>query len=192
MISLSRKFFLGATACALALVTRADIIVDQPSTAGSVQVLAFDPLGQSFTAASNKLISFDFDILTYNPTFANHALRLDILQGSGTGGLVLDTATFSLASGFNGLAGATFNLDVIAGGIYTAVLTTDTVFWGVSVNGSDVYAGGNSFYNGHATGGDLVFRATFADATVPDGSSTILLLGGALTSLAVARRRFRS
>lgn len=189
---ISPKFILGATlCCAMALASRADIVVDQAALNGSYQILYYSPTGQSFTAASDQLISFDFYFRTFNPGFGNNPLTIDILDGDGLGGPVLASSTFSLADGFDGLAGATFNLNVITGNVYTAVVSTSSIYWGLGANTFDVYSGGQ-LYAGNSLGwGDVTFRATFADASVPESGTTLLLVGGALSALALFRRRFQ-
>jgi hypothetical protein len=177
--------------------------VSQLQTDGSIQVQYGEPLGQSFTAVNNELTSFEFNMDgNYNPV-PNDPLALDILQGSGIGGAVLASSTFSLADGFDDWAGANFNLNVTNGQQYTATLETDTPYWGVNTYDSDSvdpYSGGEGFIQGdlassffYSTYADFQFQATFTDGSkvaVPDASSTILMLSSALLGLGVLRRRF--
>ncbi len=178
----------GAALATLSLSARAVTIVEQSAVNGSFVIDYFDPVGQSFTAASNQLVSFEFSFVSWVPAEANNAMTLSIRQGDGLNGSVLASSSLTVNSG--GYNGVVFNLNVTAGALYTAVISADSWRWGLAGNTANVYAGGQLYTGGANLGwGETVFRATFADnVSVPEASSTIALLGLALASLAIARR----
>jgi len=191
-----RKFAFVSVAFSVALLSaRADIIVmSDPGNEGGAQIQYYSPIGQSFTAASDELLGFEFFFDTLNGKYTNPPITLSIRQGEGTSGAVLDSKTFSLPDNYQGWGGAAFALNLISGGLYTATLETSNPYWGIRlVPGSDTYTGGHAFINGTPLEGqettDLVFRATFADAHVPDVTSTagVFLIG--LLGLGAMRRR---
>lgn len=174
---------------ALPVASRGVTVVTQPNSDVSMQVEYFEPLGQSFTAVGNTLLSFEFYLFPMNPFFANVSLTLDIRQGAGTGGAVLDTVTLNLADGYVGWAGSAFNVSLVTGQQYTATLDTSNPYWGLAGLQSDGYAGGQSFAEPGGFAQDFMFRATFDDTNVPDTANTLGLLTLALTGLVGLRRR---
>jgi len=76
-------------------------VILQDTTNSAYQVQAFEPMGQSFTA-EDASISFAFFYEIFNPGSPNDPLQLELRQGDGLGGALLDTKVFSLPSGFNG------------------------------------------------------------------------------------------
>lgn len=177
------------------LPARADVVImSDPGNEGGAQIQYYIPIGQSFTAAGDVLLGFDFFFDTFNSKYANPPITLSIHEGAGTSGTVLDSKMFSLPDNYQGWGGAAFALDLISGGIYTATLETSNPYWGIRlVPGSDTYSGGNAFISGKPLEGqettDLVFRATFADAHVPEITSTAAVFLIGLLGLGAVRRR---
>jgi len=172
-------FFL-AGAMAASLAHSSPILINGPD-GGSNQIKYFEPSGQSFTALGSSLTYLGFDISDYNPAENDPNFQIELLAGSGTGGLVLGSTTITPGDGFNGFITTTaFNgISLTAGAQYTAILLNDTAQWGFERTGSDVYAGGSGFIGGNAVPFDLFFTADFADGNaVPEPSSIALVALG--------------
>jgi hypothetical protein len=193
--------FSAAAVVALPFVSRADLIVSVNGNGGAGIVSGSNP-GQSFTALSDQLLSFDFQLETFNPSFPNDPFTLQILQGDGLGGTVLASQTFTVPNNFNGYTGVTFTtpLSVVSGDIYTATLRTDSVYFGITNSPNSTYDGGKAYFGSspqyqpyYHDYTQFGFQATFADgsdSSVPDATSTLPLLTGVLVGLAALRRKF--
>src|SRR4051812_8918609 len=85
---------------------RADVVImSDPGNEGGAQIQYYIPIGQSFTAAGDELLGFDFFFDTFNSKYANPPITLSIHEGAGTGGTVLDSKTFSLPDNYQGWGG---------------------------------------------------------------------------------------
>jgi hypothetical protein len=199
-IQIRNLTILALAAIALPLVSKAQTI-GNTTTEGTTQIYAAHP-SQSFTALDGGLSSFEFNIQAFNTQDANVPLTLTIEEGNGPGGSVVDSETFSLPDDFSGFAGITYStpLDLTAGDMYTAVLTTSNPYWGLGLanpasttyNAPDGYAFFGSsdqyqpYYHNYT---ETEFQATFgATSSAPDASGTAVLLGAALLALAGIRR----
>jgi hypothetical protein len=101
--------------------SRAGTIFQGQSNA-SIQVNAYEPVAQSFTAEDPR-ISFAFDFRVLNAAFPNDPLRLRLLAGDGLGGTELAKVTFSIPTGYNGLFDVNLSEVTLAvGEVYTAEL----------------------------------------------------------------------
>lgn len=182
----------------LPLTAHAVLVESQLTSNASVQIHFYEPIGQSFTALDNQLQGFEFQFTAINAHLTSAPITLSILDGAGTAGPVLASSTFSLPTGFFGFAGASFAQALVTGHAYTAVLHTDTAYWGIRVQQAATYAGGQAYY--HPLTGpnnfnweDAAFRATFGHtagpAPVPESAATLFLLSSGVAGLRLLRRR---
>lgn len=161
-----------------------------------------EPIGQTFTAASNTLLGFNFYIYPINPDLPNTQLQLSIWDGTGIGGSLLVSSIISPNADYAGWAGANFSLNVITGSTYSATLQTvgsvaDPFHWGIVHSNADVYAGGEGLLKGgpiqYTNFTDFGFQAVFADATystVPESGSTLGMFTCMFLVMGFFRRRF--
>lgn len=154
------------------------------------QVNYFEPLGQSFVA-EDAAIKFAFRYLPINTWFSNDPLEISLVAGAGTGGAVLATETFSLASNFDGFHDIDFSsVALTIGQSYTAVLRVpgDSPFWAIYTSNNS-YTGGTAYQNGNPAGWDTIFRVTPVEQQheVPEPAS--LALAGLGLAALLARRK---
>ena len=156
----------------------ANIIQDQ--TNGAYQILAFSPIGQTFTAEDAFIQSIGFSLADFNPTFApdDFSITVKLYEGIGTSGLLLGSGVFDqLVDDFNGWADVDFTSVVLnVGNSYTAIVEDDTVRWGVEAFNENLYLGGQAILYGSLNETtDLRFRVltreTAAPTSVPEPST---------------------
>ncbi|MEP0754933.1 PEP-CTERM sorting domain-containing protein [Trichocoleus sp. Lan] len=172
----------------------ASIIQDQ--TDGAYQILAFSPIGQTFTAEDTFIKSIGFYIKDFNPTAAPNDFSITINLYKGTSGVFLGSGVFDdLVDGFEGYADVDFSyIALTVGDTYTAIVEDDTVRWGLSIASDlgDPYPGGVAITNGNLQDNiDTRFRVLAAETeSVPEPNSVLGLLAfGTLGAGSFLKRR---
>lgn len=167
----------------------APILQDQTSSA--YQIEFFSPFGQSFTA-EDAHVSIGFFIQDFNPQIApgDDDVTITLYAGEGTAGAVLGSGDVTgLTLGFQGWADVDFSsVALTLGSVYTAVISDDTVRWGVQAQTSgNPYAGGQLYLEGNAqANGDARFRVLPQQVPEP---LTLVLAGLGLAGFSLRRRR---
>ncbi|HEY3755855.1 MAG TPA: hypothetical protein VGL42_06875 [Opitutaceae bacterium] len=186
-------FPIAGLALALLPLAHANQTISQTSSDDMDELQFFQPMGQSFTAEGAFLTDFQFYIGPANQNWPVTSLSMEILDGNGLGGSVLDSQTFSPGGGYQWLDWS-LKLAVTSGNQYTAVITNSgSPYWGIDGYDGDAYSGGQAYVNNYPqynTIGDFTFQATFASAA-PDAASTLGLLGAGLGVLFLAGSRKR-
>jgi CSLREA domain-containing protein len=148
---------------------------DDNDTGWSVtqQILAGEPLGQTFTAISNnRLSTVAFYVADMNASVApdDDSVTFELYEGVGTGGRLLGRREYTgLATGHTGFIEVDFSaVTLVDGDVYTAVLANDTARWGRVACGNQ-YAGGTALYaNSPSPTADALFRVVWQpDAPLP-------------------------
>jgi hypothetical protein len=180
-------------------------VVSGTTSPRAVTVSFFDPIGQTFTAFTDTLVSVGFEFTTLNPTAANTNLTLSIFAGETLAGAALFSSSFLLPATLDQrderawVDVAVPGLAVVRGQRYSLVLTATSaraaLLTGPGFNpvtgqffGGDAYAGGQllgtpaPYANcvGATNNCDANFRVTgenFA-AAVPEPSAWALLILG--------------
>jgi hypothetical protein len=153
-----------ATAAVVMLATSsvqgATIFNDNPPFTLSATIWFFQPLGQSFTAIDSNLLSIGFLFDVANPGFGGVPIQLDLRAGSGLGGTLIATRSFTLPDDFHGgFVDIDFSgTNLTIGHMYTATLSLSST--------SIAPRHGVGFYNDTYAGGQ-VYSATWSDF-VPD------------------------
>ena len=116
------------------------------------QIQAGEPIGQTFTAISDsRLASISFYVADMNESVAetDYSLTFELYEGVGVSGRLLGRRECAeLEDGFAGFIEADFSsVTLVAGQMYTAVLSNDTARWGRVACGNQ-YAGGTALYAG--------------------------------------------
>jgi len=187
-------FVFTAILCLAAPLFGGPILQDNYNSTWAIQF--HEPIGQSFTAEDPN-VTFGFFLTTMNPTETNGMLTVTLYQGSGFGGSVLGSSTFSLANGYDNFFDVDFTaVNLVVGNVYTVgVSHPSSLYWGLQgMLDTDNYAGGTAFTFGNP-GGDIGgmtlrdwrFRVTPAAAEIPKPAGfTLLPLG--LAAIAAWRR----
>lgn len=219
LLLLSPLAVLAATAPAAAQTADDTLqVVSGTTGARGVQILAFGPVGQSFTAIDSTLTSFGFQFQTFNASAANSPVSFSLLAGAGLGGASIYSQSLTLPTTLPGRTGvfhdfAVPDLAVTIGDVYTAVLSSASTRVGVALGpeydiyngtalGGDAYAGGRAYFatqpfgnctNDAGSNCDLNFRVSglrAIAAAVPEPASWgMMILGVGLAGGAVRRRR---
>ena len=210
---------LGMAAPAAAQTTSDTLqVVSGQTGARGVQIMAFGPVGQSFTAIDSTLTSFGFQFQTFNDTAANTPVTFSLLSGAGLGGASLYTQSLTLPTNLPARTGVFYdfsvpNLAVTIGSVYTAVLSSTStrdgvalgpeynIYTGVPTSG-DAYAGGQAYFgtqpfpnctNDSTSNCDLNFRVSGTRpvvAAVPEPAGWAMMLAGfGAAGTAIRRRR---
>jgi hypothetical protein len=131
----------GTGLALLASVPAAASLVLNDGVGGALQINAFQPLGQSFTAISSLVISIGFNFRRFDPDAPVAPITISLYAGTGTGGALVAQRRFTLANdkGFTDIAFD--NTPVVIGQIYTAALTSASKHQGVLYT-KNLYAGG--------------------------------------------------
>ncbi len=121
-----------------------------PTWGLTIQIKAFDPIGQTFKAEGNTLESFTFLYRILDYDIAEAPITLSIYAGIGNGGPLIGAETFSLDIGHYGLHAVNFSpLGSVftIGDQYSAMVTTTSARWGLT-DSSNGYADGEEIYWG--------------------------------------------
>ena len=193
-------------------------VVSGPTGARGVQIMAFGPLGQSFTSIDSTLTSFGFQFQLFNAGSANTPITFSLLSGAGLAGASLYSTTLTLPTTLPDRTGVFYdfsvpNLAVDIGSVYTAVLSSSSnrvglalgpeynIFTGAALGG-DAYTGGRAFFttiafpnctNDSSSNCDLNFRVSGTRplvSAVPEPEAWAMLVAGfGLMGTAIRRRR---
>lgn len=195
-------------------------VVSGTTSPRGVTVSFFDPIGQTFTAFTDRLTSVGFEFTTFNTTQPNSPLTLNIYAGETLTGASLFTSTFILPSTLTNrdqrawVDIAVPGLAVTRGTFYSLVLNATSsraaLLTGPGFNsstgqffGGDAYAGGRllgtpqPYANcmGASNNCDANFRVTgenLVAAAVPEpGTWALLILGFGAVGGALRRRATR-
>lgn len=186
-----------ATALVAGLCTAATAaVIEQPDQNQRIAILAFEPVGQSFTAEDTR-VNIAFAYLLQNPFEPDASVEMTLYEGVGTGGTVLQTVGVALpaalvsAPGYPGdFVDANFsNVLLTVGNVYTAAVTTSNSSYrvGITLQETDAYPGGQAIFGqafSECPGAtcDLRFRVTPVPAP-----AALPLIGAALGALGFLR-----
>lgn len=191
-------------------------VVSGPTGGRGAQILAFGPIGQSFTAIDTNLTSFGLQFQTFNSGSAAASVLFRLLAGDGLGGAQLYSRSLTLPSDLPARTGVFYDFDitganVLLGQRYTAVVSSTTNRYGVALGpeyniftgaalGGDAYSGGQAYFGttpfdncANPSNCDLNFRVTGFNSTaaVPEASTWAMMLVGFGLVGATTRRRTR-
>lgn len=190
-------------------------VISGPTGGRGAQIMAFGPIGQSFTAIDTNLSSFGLQFQTFNSGSTAASVLFRLLAGDGLGGTQIYSRSLTLPNDLPARTGTFFDFDitganVVLGQRYTAVVSTSTNRYGIALGpeyniftgvalGGDAYAGGQAYFGttpfANCTNPgpcDLNFRVTGTNATpaVPEPSTWAMLLVG-FGIVGATRRRSR-
>jgi hypothetical protein len=173
------------------------------TTTSQVQVEYFGPIGQSFTAIDDQLVSIGFKLGTLNASFPNDPVTVDLYSGAGTGGTLLASDTLTLPDYLDGTAFTDFDFSgttLSVGGIYSAVVSIvgSSPHTGIGLSSADPYSGGAAFGQNLGDAGcnpgacDLAFQVvgTSAAGALPEPATwAMMILGFGAAGAALRQRR---
>lgn len=173
------------------------IVIDQPQANDAIQINAFAPVGQSFTANSSTIETIELALRNFNipGNEADLNVMVTLFEGEGFGGLQLAQATVDVdailgtdpVSIFRWISFGMGNVPLILGDVYSFLVFDATSRYGLNYNLGDVYSGGHA-YNadlgfgsfGDVLNNDVAFRVTAAATAVPEPASLSAFLSGLL------------
>ena len=157
------------------------ILQDQHDTGW--QVLAFSPIGQTFTAEDPR-VTIGFWVEDWNQASGPIGLTIELLEGAGTGGTSLGTSPIEgLTPDYAGFFDADFtSVVLVPGQTYTAIVLSTSERGGVYGTDGNPYAGGEMVGGGSLNPAfDTAFRvqpqAIPAPGAILLGSMGIGLVG---------------
>lgn len=154
---------------------------------GLHQVEVFEPIGQTFVA-EDAFIEAGLYFAAINPGFANtDDIKYELFEGAGVGGTLLDSAIFSLATGYVGFYLEDFSsIALNIGDTYSLVASVvgTSPHWGVGQT-SDPGAP-NGILNGSIS--TAKFALSVNPVSVPE-PAMLSLIGLGLLGFGFARRR---
>lgn len=126
------------------------LMINQDTANGDLQIQAYEPLGQSFTATDTNIGSVGLFIIPYNQHFNDPTLTMSLFSGAGdfSAGTLLISQDFTLSTNYLGwidlgVGSVSFNQNAQ----YTIGIFNDTPQWGVGINWSgNPYNGGTAFF----------------------------------------------
>ena len=190
------KWLIGLSAAAtLAAPAAAAVVIDQPINQAGIQVLAFSPVGQSFTAVTDSLNSIGVSLQNFNVAnpvwIADRTVTLRLFDQADLTGNTLGQGTVDVAAILGDADGVTGMIDFGFGSVTLAVgqsysfqVVADTARWGIRTSYiTNAYAGGRAYYTAPFPGyeadsanSDLRFRVS----AVPEPEAAWMLLAGLL------------
>lgn len=169
----------------MATLTKAGLIEIPPSAGGHL-ISAHSPIGQSFIAEDPEVIIGLYIIESSVFKHPDLSLLVQLYQGEGVSGQLLDSRTMTPLAGFEGYLDINYcHIELNPGSSYSVTLSADNPRW-VSKSSWEQYSGGSAIITGilcpelH----DKAFRIT----PIPE-PATILLIG--LGGLFLRKRRRR-
>ena len=171
------------------------IVIDQPQANDAIQINAFAPVGQSFTANSSNIESIELALRNFNlpGNESDHTVTVTLFGGEGFGGPQLFQSTVDVdailgtdpVGIFRWISFGMGNIPLIIGDVYSFLVFDSTPRFGLNYNRGDVYAGGHA-YNadlgfgtfGDVLNNDLAFRVTATATDLPEPISLSMFLAG--------------
>ena len=162
-------------------------------------IAAYQPIGQTFTAIDEALISIGFAYSDINPGAPNTEVTIDLYEGDGFAGALLASRSFVLPAVLPSTSDPPAFIDtdfsgvsLVVGGVYTAALSVAANSFKVAVTyGFDAYDGGYGFGSGFCADCDLNFRVVgeSGGTTVPEPHAWALMIAGFGLAGSVLRSR---
>ncbi|MBS0335175.1 MAG: hypothetical protein JSS35_20595 [Proteobacteria bacterium] len=187
---MGRILLAAAGAAAMAWTASAARAATIENTIGQfdASIAFYAPVGQDFVAIDPELISIGFAYSDLNPGLDNTPITLSVYEGTGVGGALVASRTFTLPDALPSVTDSPSIIDtdfsgvrLTVGGVYTAAVST-TSFKVAVVYGADGYGGGTttSPLSQCSTGCDLDFRVVGRGAATgaPEPAAWALMLTG--------------
>lgn len=185
------------------------IVINQPQANDAIQINAFAPVGQSFTASSSSIETIELALRNFNlpGNELDHTVTVTLFWGEGFVGPQLSQSTVDVdailgtdpVGVFRWISFGMGNIPLVIGDAYSFLVFDSTPRFGLNYNLGDVYAGGHA-YNadlgfgtyGDVVNNDLAFRVTTTATALPEPVSlSIFLLGILLLAWVRAGRMVR-